>query len=56
MYTKYDLFYLGMVHRGKRVVQRYLRLQYVFGTAFPISIPFHNIVVYMVYRSVFLSH
>lgn len=54
--NKYDLFDLGMVHRSKRVVQWYLRLQYVFGTAFPISIPFYNIAVYVVYRSVFLSH
>lgn len=45
-----------MVHRSERVVQRYLRLQYVFGTTFPIFVPFHDIAVHMVYRSVFLSH
>lgn len=45
-----------MVHRSKRIVQWHLRLQYVFGTTFPIPVPIHNIAVHVVYRAVFLSH
>lgn len=45
-----------MVHRSKRAVQWYLRLQYVFGTSFPIPVTIHDIAVHVVYCAVFLSH
>jgi len=45
-----------MVHRSKRVVQWHLRLQYVFGTTFPIPVPIHDIAVHVVYRAIFLSY